>query len=220
VSAWGELRQLEALLASLRTAVVAGPPHTPLASVLDAPAVLATLAEVLLNSLSIMGHVPCCRRKAGAGPPHRCMKLAGRFSIHVCWVLRHNSKCVLQVMRALPARQAPAMVRFVAEGMPALMDGEPNTAVLGEVGGISFKMRYASLYVSSLFCRVLYWPVMTCRAGATPVQWHTAGAAGVCLRAVGRPAGQQYCASGDKGVGGVGDRDSGRKPGTAAAGTA
>lgn len=51
VAAWGELRQLEALLASLRATIAAGPAQPPLASVLRAPAFLANLTEVLAVTL-------------------------------------------------------------------------------------------------------------------------------------------------------------------------
>jgi hypothetical protein len=56
VAAWGELRQLEALLASLRATIAAGPAQPPLASILCARAFLATLAKVLAVTMSNLIH--------------------------------------------------------------------------------------------------------------------------------------------------------------------
>ena len=66
VAAWGELRQLEALLVSLRAALAAEPAQKPLAPVLAAPAFLATLAEVLSVAVWRICASDSCQKPAGA----------------------------------------------------------------------------------------------------------------------------------------------------------
>ena len=67
VAAWGELRQLEALLASLRATIAAGPAQPPLASVLRAPTFLATLTEVLPVTTNKQAH-PEINKQHPRGP--------------------------------------------------------------------------------------------------------------------------------------------------------
>ena len=135
MAAWGELRQLEALLASLRATIAAGPAQPPLASVLRAPTFLATLTEVLPAVTNKQAH-PEINKRHPRGPLLHFTQVRARtaFTGTCCMSNRlRGSETCLQVVRALPPGQAPAMVRFVAEGLPLLLDGDANSSVLGEV---------------------------------------------------------------------------------------